>query len=77
MTKAEILEELRKLTVDERKEILLSLDETDGPEWIDDDDPLSSEEKSLLEARLADTARHPEKSVPWEEARRRIGRFGK
>lgn len=78
MTKAEILEELSKLTTDERLEIRLKLAELDGDGWLDDDDPLSDEEKALLETRLADMERHPEESIRWEEAKRRIEeRFGR
>jgi hypothetical protein len=72
MTTAEILEELRKLTDAERLEIRLRLAELDGDGWLDADDPLSDEEKALLETRLADIERHPEESIPWEEAKRRI-----
>jgi putative addiction module component (TIGR02574 family) len=78
MTKAEILEELSKLTTDERLEIRLKLAELDGDGWLDDDEPLTDEEKALLETRLADMEEHPETSIPWEKARRRIEeRFGK
>lgn len=78
MTKAEILEELCKLTAGERQEIRLKLAELDGDAWLDDDDPLTNEEKALLETRLADIEQHPEKSIPWNDARRRIEeRFGK
>jgi hypothetical protein len=77
MSKAEILEELPKLTSEERYEIRLKLAELDGDGWLDDDDPLTDEQKALLEARLADLE-HPEKSIPWEEAKRRLeSRFGK
>ena len=72
MSKVEILEELPKLTAEERKEIRLKLAELDGDQWLDDDDPLTDAEKALLEARLADIEQHPEKSIPWEEAKRRI-----
>lgn len=78
MTKAEILEELRKLPAEERQEIRLELAELDGNGWLDDDDPLTVEEKALLEARLVDIERHPEKSIRWDEAKSRIEeRFGK
>ena len=78
MSKTEILEELPKLTSEERFEIRLKLAELDGDDWLDDDDPLTDEQKALLEARLADMDRHPEDSIPWEEAKRRIeARFGK
>jgi putative addiction module component (TIGR02574 family) len=78
MSKVEILEELPKLTTEERQEIRLKLAELDGDGWLDADEPLTQDEKELLEARLADIKDHPEKSVPWEEAKRRIeARFGK
>jgi putative addiction module component (TIGR02574 family) len=72
MSKSEILDEILKLTSEERWEIRLKLAELDGDGWLDDDDPLTDEQKALLEARLADLEQHPEKSIPWEEAKRRI-----
>jgi len=42
-----------------------------GDNWLDDD-PLSEEQKALLEARLKDTELHPESSIPWAEAKRRL-----
>ena len=72
MSKTEILEELPKLTKEERFEIRLKLAEIDGDSWLDDDDPLTDEQKALLEARLADMDLHPERSISWEEAKRQI-----
>ncbi len=72
MSKTEILQELPKLTPEERYEIRLKLAELDGDRWLDDDDPLSDEQKSLLDARLADMEAHPEKSIPWEEAKKSL-----
>ena len=72
MSKIEILDELPKLTKEERFEIRLKLAELDGDNWLDDDDPLSDEQKTLLEARLRDMEMHPETSVPWAEAKRRL-----
>ena len=78
MTKVEILEELPKLTTEERQEIRLKLAELDGDAWLDADEPLTDQEKALLDARLADMEKHPEKSIPWDEARKRLeARFGK
>jgi len=38
---------------------------------------LTSEEKALLDARLADMEAHPETSIPWVEAEARLkARFG-
>jgi hypothetical protein len=72
MSKTEILEELPRLTKEERFEIRLKLAELDGVGWLDDDDPLTDEQKLILEARLADMELHLEKSIPWEEAKRRL-----
>jgi hypothetical protein len=79
MSKAEILSELPKLTREDRDEIRLKLAELDGGDgWLDADDPLTGEEKALLEARLEDMEKHPEKSIPWAEAKKRIeAKFGK
>lgn len=38
MSKTEILEEIRKLTSEERYEIRLQLAELDGDGWLDDDE---------------------------------------
>ncbi len=72
MSKTEILEELPHLTPEERSQIRLKLAELDGDDWLDDDDPLTDEQKALLEARLADMEQYPEKSIPWEETKKRI-----
>lgn len=72
MSKTEILDELPKLTKEERFEIRLKLAELDGDNWLDDDDPLTDEEKALLEARLRDMELHPETAIPWTVAKRRL-----
>jgi len=78
MSKAEILEQLPKLTPAERFEIRVKLAELDGERWLDDDDPLTDDQKALLEARLADMDQHPEASIAWDDARKRIeSRLGK
>ncbi len=77
MSKAEILQELPKLTKEERYEIRVTIAEMDNEGWLDEDDPLSDEQKALLESRLEDMEKHPEKSVPWKEAEARLrARFG-
>lgn len=53
MTKVEILEELPKLTTEERQEIRLKLAELDSDGWLDAGEPLTDAEKALLDARLA------------------------
>ena len=72
MSKTEILDELPKLTPEERDEIRVKLAELDGEEWLDSDDPLSDKDKALLETRLEDLEQHPEKSIPWAEAEARL-----
>jgi len=72
MSKTEILEQLPKLTPEERYEIRVKLAELDGDHWLDDDDPLTDEQKALLDARLTDMEQHPDASIPWEQAKKRI-----
>lgn len=77
MSKAEILAEIPKLTAEERHEIRLKIAELDGDGWLDEDDPLTEEQKALLESRLEDMEKHSEKSIPWSEAEARLkARFG-
>ena len=72
MSKTEILEELPKLTKTERDEIRLKLAEIDGDGWFDNDEPLTEEEKALLDSRLAAYLEDPEKGSSWEEVESRI-----
>ena len=72
MSKAEILAEIPKLTKAEREEIALKLAELDDDGWLDADDPLTDAEKALIEMRVADLEKHPEKSIPWVEAEPRL-----
>lgn len=77
MSKVEILCEIPKLTPEERDEIRQKLAELDDGHWIDGDEPLTEEDKALLEARLKDMAQHPEKGILWDEAEARlVARFG-
>jgi len=72
MSKVEILEELPKLTREERKEIRLRLAELDGNLWLDADDPLTDAEKALLDARLAAYEKDPMLAVPGARIRARL-----
>lgn len=72
MSKTEILAELPNLTPDERFEIRVKLAELDGDRWLDDDNPLTDEQKALLDTRLADMEQNPNASIPWDEAKKRI-----
>lgn len=77
MSKAEILSELHKLTKQERFEIRLKIAEMDGDEWLDESDPLTDEEKALIDERLGAHEKKPDAAIPWEEfdarLRRRLG----
>lgn len=79
MSKAQILEELPKLKPVELAEIQSRIEElavygSDG--WLEDGE-LTEAEKQLIEARLDDAEKHPEKSIPWAEAEARLkARFG-
>ena len=78
MSKAEIVEELPKLTPAEREEIRLKLAELDGNDWLDEGDPLTEGQRALIEARLEAHEKNPETAVPWDEfaarLQRRLGR---
>ncbi len=77
MRKAEILQELPKLTKEERHEIRVRLAEMDSDGWLDQDAPLTDEEKALIEARLEAHEKNPESALPWDQfdarLRRRLG----
>lgn len=68
MTFAEIIEELPKLTADERHGIVERALELDD-EWQDSDSPLSESEKMLSEARFREMDKNPGASIPWETAK--------
>jgi putative addiction module component (TIGR02574 family) len=72
MSKVEILEELPKLTIEERQEIRQKLAELDGDGWLDADEPLTDAEKSLLDARLAAYEKDPDAGSSWAEVEDRI-----
>ena len=79
MSKADILAELPRLTPAELTEIQSRIEDlaTYGPDGWRTDCELTDAEKLLIEARLDDMERHPEKSIPWAEAEARLkARFG-
>ena len=59
MSKAEILEEIPKLTPEEREEIRRKLDELDNL--------LTAEELALVDARMEAHRRDPASAIPIEE----------
>lgn len=68
MSKTEILDELSKLSLEERREIRRKLDELEGVEWLDDGE-LTSQEKRLILDRLDACENHPENVLPWEQVK--------
>lgn len=74
MSKAEILAALPTLTSAERQEILLKLTELEGNVWLDHDDPLTEEDKALIEARMDAHEKNPESAIPWEQFKARLRR---
>ena len=73
MSKAEIIAEIPNLTKGERDEIALKLAELNGG-WMDADDPLTDEDKALIEARLEAHEKHPQTAIPWGEFDARLKR---
>lgn len=77
MRTSDILDELVKLTREDREEIRLKLAELDGDGWVDDDDPLTATDKALIEARVQAHERDPATAIPWEKfeegLKRRLG----
>jgi putative addiction module component (TIGR02574 family) len=70
MSKAEILEELARLTPEERREVVAKARELEGDQWIDPD--LTEDEKRLLDAELEEYKKHPDAGSTWDEMENRI-----
>ncbi len=69
MSKAEILEELGRLTPEERREIRAKLNEIEGvkdDEWNDDGE-LTAGEKRLIASRVAEYEGNPASAIPMKE----------
>ena len=71
MSKAEILAELPKLTMEELAEVQTRLDELAGEAWLDGGE-LSEADKSALDATLADYQKTPDAGSSWQEVEARI-----
>jgi putative addiction module component (TIGR02574 family) len=67
MRTSEILDELPRLSKDDREVIRLRLAELDGDGWADDDDPLSEADKAVIKSRIEAHERAPETAIPWEQ----------
>ena len=70
MSKIEILQELPRLTREERSEIVSKARELDGDEWIDP--AVTEDEKLILDAEMDEFARNPDAGSPWAEVEARI-----
>lgn len=71
MSKTEILQELPKLTPEERQEVRLRLAGLDQDDWLDEG-VLNDAEKALIEARFRDLEASPQTSLPWEAGKARL-----
>jgi putative addiction module component (TIGR02574 family) len=64
------IDEIRKLSVDERLELIGDIWESlDG---VDSVDPLTDAQREMLDERFEAHRRAPETSLPWGEARVRL-----
>jgi len=66
--KAAVLEEALRLSPHDRLELIEALWDT----LSEEDVPISSEERALLDARLADLEAHPDDQSPWPEVKARL-----
>ena len=66
MSKAEVLEELPRLTPQELAEVQAKLDELTGDVWID------RGELSAFDAALADYEKNPDAGSSWSDVKARI-----
>ena len=65
MSKAEILEELRRMPEAERRELV----ETIEMEFGDFNDELTPEQKAELDRRAEELRKNPKAGIPWEQVR--------
>lgn len=72
MSIAEIVEELPRLTAEDRDVLRLRLLELDREIWNDITEPLSDSEKALLDARLAAYRKDPDGGSSWEDVEARL-----
>jgi hypothetical protein len=71
MSKAEILAELPKLTVEELAEIQAKLDQLAGEAWLDRGE-LTPDDRATLNETLAEYQKNPDAGSPWSEVEARI-----
>jgi hypothetical protein len=73
MSKAQILEELPRLTVSDRSQLFARLAELHEADLLDGDSPTPDERQALDEA-FAEFERDPHPGQPWREVFREIRR---
>ena len=71
MSKSEILQELPKLALEERREILERICELEESDLLSGGEP-SAEERTLLDRELEDYRRTPVAGSPWHEVQARL-----
>lgn len=78
MSKAQIIAELPKLTKEERYKIRVKLAEMDSTGWLDDDDPLTDEEKKLIDTRLREHDVDPRSAISFADFKAELrNKFGR
>lgn len=73
MSKAEILAELPKLKLADRREIFDRICEMEESDLLHGSEP-SAEEKGLLDRELEDYQKNPDAGSSWEEVKARVRR---
>jgi putative addiction module component (TIGR02574 family) len=71
MSKAEIIAELARLSIEDRAEVQAKLDELAGNAWQDRGE-LSSVDKQTLDSTLAAYEQSPESGSSWDEVKARV-----
>jgi putative addiction module component (TIGR02574 family) len=62
---SKLLQEIQKLSLDERLELIDEIWETIGDD--SEPQPFTSEQLSELDRRIADQRKNPQASIPWEK----------
>ena len=68
----ELQEELSKLSVAERLELVQELWDGIAAEWEREPFPLTEGQREELERRIRELDEHPERAIPWEQVRERL-----
>ncbi len=71
MSKTEILQELPKLALEERREIFERICELEENDLLRGSEP-TAEEKALLDRELDDYRKTPAAGAPWQEVEARV-----